>query len=136
MVRSAVSRWGTPEGSGSLPLLDRFSLGIGFLFRGILVLVAAVIGPERLTIVVDTLTRATVVIPRTPEITLIAHLGNEYKSVLVQKQSRLLSLRSCCKLNCLISFVLTGSEKRRVRHTNRKLIILKYTNMHERLLES
>lgn len=48
-----------PEGisPGSLPLLYRFSLRIGVLFRGTLVLLPLpIIGPERLTIVVDALT--------------------------------------------------------------------------------
>lgn len=65
-----------PEGNGncSLPLLYRLSLWIGLLFRGTLVMLPLpVIGPERLTIRVDTLTSA-IVISRTPEITLIAHL--------------------------------------------------------------
>lgn len=60
--------------TGSLPLLDRFSLRIGLLFRGALVLLPRpIIGLELFTIAVDTLTSA-IVIPRTPEITLIAHL--------------------------------------------------------------
>lgn len=76
-----------PEGisPGSLPLLDRFSLRIGLLFRGTLVLLPLpIIGPERLTIVVDALTWASV-ISRTPEI-LIAHLkGIHHNTVLVWK---------------------------------------------------
>lgn len=76
-----------PEGISpeSLPLLDRFSLRIGLLFRGTLVLLSLpIIGPERLTIVVDALTWA-IVISRTPEI-LIAHLkGIHQNTVLVWK---------------------------------------------------
>lgn len=90
----------TPEGDeqGSLPLLNRFSLGIGLLFRGALVLLPRpVIGLELFTMVVHTLT-STIVIPRTPEITLIAHLkGIDQKNTELVK----LALQALKLLKCL-----------------------------------
>lgn len=71
---------------GFLPLFDRFSLGIGLLFRGTLVLLPLpIIGPEWFTIGVDTLT-STIVISRTPEITLIAHLKGIYQNTLLVRK--------------------------------------------------
>lgn len=73
---------------GSLPLFDRLSLRIGLLFRGTLVLLPLpIIRPEWFTIGVDTLTSA-IVIARTPEITLIAHLKGRYENTVLVRNVR------------------------------------------------